>query len=405
MSARAGGGGRLRRRPRLAALAVSCAALAAWIACALGQGSAPALGDRPPAKKPAPPPNAAATRAALTPAELAAEAKSYEDIGGYARALETQLELEDRVKPDADLEIAIALNEARAGRRLDAWKRLYGPLLTAAEHDSMPTSRRRDYQSERAEQWLNGAFDGWHWYIVRARAELGAALGRWHEARAAAEACVAARPLAGKEWLILAVCAGHDGDLEAAKRAASTALDLDPTLPEAYYLDGVFAWRDGRRAEAQHRFRGAVSLDSTYRAAAAALVRCRLPFVKADSLPAELLTGVREAGLVTSPAGPKLEEFAQMDMPATIARRAMAAIPDSLRRGLPPVQMTLPVLVDARGRIVMHELPWFEAGRIRAPVVSVLLSSLPLWRFRPAIRHNEPQPMWTAIPVELEPGH
>ena len=83
----------------------------------------------------------------------------------------------------------------------------------------------------------------------------------------------------------------------------------------------------------------------------------------------------------------------------------MAAIPDSLRRGLPPVQMTLPVLVDARGRIVMHELPWFEAGRIRAPVVSVLLSSLPLWRFRPAIRHNEPQPMWTAIPVELEPGH
>src|SRR5439155_105707 len=82
---------------------------------------------------------------------------------------------------------------------------------------------------------------------------------------AAAEACVAARPLAGKEWLILAVCAGHDGDLEASRRAASAAVDLDPTLPEAQYLHGLLAWRDGRRAEAQDRFRTAIALDSTYR--------------------------------------------------------------------------------------------------------------------------------------------
>jgi len=385
-------------------LAIAALALATWIAAGAAQSFAPALGDKPP--KPAPVQHAprAPSDAGLSPAELASEAKGLEDNAAYARALEVQLELRQRVKPDADLEVAIALNEARSGRLEDAWNLLYGPVLSAADHDSMPASRRRDYQSERAQQWQNGAFDGWHWYIVRARAELGARLGHWREARAAAEACVAARPLAGKEWLILAVCAGHDGDLEASRRAASAAVDLDPTLPEAQYLDGLLAWRDGRRAEARDRFRTAIALDSTYREAAAALARCRLPFAKPDSLPGPLLTGVREAGLVTSPAGPKLEEFVQMDMPAIITRQVSAAIPEAQQHELPSVQMLLPVLVDRNGRIVLHELPWFAADRLPTPIVTALLSSLPQWRFRPALRHDEPQPMWTAIPMQLQGG-
>src|SRR6185369_6108405 len=142
--------------------------------------------------------------------------------------------------------------------------------------------------------------------------------GRWHEARQAAEVAVAARPLAGKEWLLLAVCAGREGDRGAAETAAARAAVLDPTLPEARYLAGLFAWRGGRRAAAQSEFRAAVALDSSYRAPALALVRSRLPGAAPDSLPAEFLTGVREVGMLTSPMGPKLEEFVQMDTPASI---------------------------------------------------------------------------------------
>jgi hypothetical protein len=376
------------------------------------QGSAPALGDAPPrprqagAPKPAARAHGPASRnSGLSITELAAEAKHYDDQSAYGLELEALRELRQRAKPDADLEIALALTEARLGHHEDALKRLNGPLVVAAEHDSMPVIRRTDYQQERDRQWVNGAFDGWLWYIVRARAELAATLGRWHEARVAAEAAVQARPLAGKEWLILAVCAGHDGDMETSRQAAQTAFDLDPTLPEASYITGLYAWRDSRRAEAQDRFRTAVSLDSTYRAAATALVRCQLPFGRPDSLPAALLTGPREAGLITSATGPKLEEFVQMDKPAVITRSVTAALPDSLRRGLEHVQMTLPILVDRSGRIVLHELPWFEPARIPATSVAALLEALPLWRFSPALRHGEPQPVWTAIPFSLQAGN
>ncbi len=369
--------------------------------------SAPALGDAPPRPRTAPRlrpgPAPAAHASGLAIADLAADAKRLDDLGAYGPELDELRQLHDRVKPDADLEIAMALAESRLGLRDAAWKRLTGPVLVAAEHDSMPATRRRDYQSERDRYWVNGSFDGWHWYIVRARAELGATLAKWHEARVAADAAVAARPLAGKEWLILAVCAGHDGDLETSRHAADVAAELDPTLPEAFYLRGVFAWRDGRRMEAQDRFRTAVSLDSSYRAAATALVRAQLPFGHPDSLPAELLTGERAAGLLTSPLGPKLEEFVQMDQPTLIVRSIKAALPDSGRHGT-AADLTLPVLVNRQGRIVLHELPWFDAGRIPPSVVSAVLGALPMWRFSPALKHNEPQPVWTAIQLTLHSG-
>ena len=94
-----------------------------------------------------------------------------------------------------------------------------------------------------------------------------------------------------------------------------------------------------------------------------------------------------------------------MDTPATITKPIYAAMPDSLRRGLTALTMTLPILVDQRGRIVLHELPWFEATRLPPPALAILLSSLPLWQFSPALRHNEPQAVWTAIPLSLDPGH
>src|SRR5436190_20498122 len=92
-------------------------AIAVWIGGAAAQTSAPALGDRPAAPR-----TAAAKKhanagklAALSPPELAILAENYENHGGYVAALEALLELHKRVKPDADLEIEIALDEARTG--------------------------------------------------------------------------------------------------------------------------------------------------------------------------------------------------------------------------------------------------------------------------------------------------
>ncbi len=372
------------------------------IVCAANAfAQAPALGER------AKPPKSSTVRAraASVPAsEIAAEAKSYDDAGAYGRSAETMRELRGRVKPDLDLDIALALAEARSGRIDAAWALLTSPAAIAAGHDSMPESRRHDYAWTRDADWLNGTFDGWHWYLHRARAEIAAARGDWHTAAENARASVAARPVAGKEWLILALCAGHDGDLEGARGAVRRALELDPTLPEARYVSGLLAWRDGRRVEAQDLFRSALALDSTYSAAATALVRCRLPFAKPDSLPAALFTGIREAGLLTSAARPKLEEFVQMDTPAIITRPIYAAMPDSLRKILPKMTMTLPILVDTHGRVVLHELPWFDESRLPSAALSVLLSSLPLWQFSPALRHGTPQAVWTAIPLSLDAG-
>lgn len=372
------------------------------VGCVANAGAqAPALGERAKAPKATTP----RARAASVPAsEIAAEAKSYDDAGAYGRSAETLRELRARVKPDLDLDIALALAEARSGRLDAAWALLTSPAAIAAEHDSMPESRRHDYTWTRDADWINGTFDGWHWYLHRARAELAAARGDWRVAAENARAGVAARPVAGKEWLILAVCAGHDGDLEGARAAARRAMELDPTLPEARYVSGLLAWRDGRRAEAQDLFRSTLALDSTYSAAATALVRCRLPFARPDSLPASLFVGIREAGLLTSAARPKLEEFVQMDTPAIIAKPIYAAMPDSLRKILPRLSMTLPILVDTRGRVVLHELPWFEESRLPAAALSVLLSSLPLWQFSPALRHGTPQAVWTAIPLSLDAG-
>jgi len=388
------------------ALAVSAALATALlvVSAAAAVAQAPALGDRPVAPKPAK--SASSTRPPGVPvSEIAAEAKSYDDAGAYGRAAETLRELRQRVKPDLDLDIALALAEARSGHSDAAWALLTSPAANAAGADSMPQSRRHDYPWNRDTQWTNGTFDGWYWYLHRARAEIAAARGQWNVAHENARASVAARPIAGKEWLILALCAGHDGDMEGARHAARTALELDPTLPEANYLNGLLAWGDGRRAEAQELFHTALALDSTYAAAATALVRCRLPFAKADSLPAALFLGARKAGLLSSAVRPKLEEFVQMDTPTTITRPIYAAIPDSLRRGLPPLTITLPVLVDAHGRVVLHELPWFEANRLPAPALAILLSTLPMWRFSPALRHNDPQTVWTAISLSLDSAH
>jgi hypothetical protein len=344
--------------------------------------------------------HASAKSAKLTEAqrlELGKTARGLEELGAYARAAESLRQLRANTAPDADLELALALDEARSGHADSAAALLWTPLMERAVADSLPPERRHEYPWQRESLWLNGRFDGWNWYIARARAEVAASLGQWDRAHEAAMACVAARPLAGKEWHILAVCAGRVGQPGEARLAAHYATSLDPTLPEAAYLSGVHEWRVGRHAQAQALFRAAVALDSTWSTPALAFVRSRLPGTPADTLPTEFLTGVRAVGLLTSPLGPKLEEFVQMDLPATILHRGEPRMPDSLMAHHAPVTVDLPVLVDERGRAVLHELPSLPESELPAIAVAALVGSLTEWRFRPAMKNNTPHRVWATV--------
>jgi hypothetical protein len=401
VTARSGSG----RRARGAAAGAIAVALALG-AAAMAPGARPA--GRPSLKPP--PPSTAVTRPApvgrlpgmtRTTLERAHNARTLEESGAYAEAAEALRGLAPDVPPDADLELAIALDDARAGNLEAAYARLNGRLLSVALVDTLPVTRRTDYPWERESLWINGRFDGWNWYIARARAEVAARLSRWDEARDAARIAVGCRPLAGKEWLILAACAARAGDAAIAERAAAEAAFLDRSLPEAQYLCGLLEWRAGRRAGAQRFFRAASDLDSTWSAPALSLARSRLPALPPDPLPSELLTGVRAAGLVTSAERPKLEEFVQMETAATLEEMINPDVPDSLRGTFSGGEMQLSILIDERGRVVLHELPWYEPARFPAPMVSRLTAGLPRWRFGPARRHGEPSRVWMVIQLKL----
>jgi tetratricopeptide (TPR) repeat protein len=362
-------------------------ALALLAGAALAGGSAGAA-QAPPAK---------------APLAVASDARGLAELGGYGRAADLLRGLRGRIAPDADLELTLALYEARSGDLDSAAARLWSPLLEKALADTLPLSRRHRYAWRPEAFWINGRFDGWHWYVARARAEIAARQGRWDEALANARRAASAVPLAGKEWAIVAVCAARAGNLDEARAAIERAAWLDPSLPEAHHLAGLFAWRAGARAAAQAGFRRAIALDSSYRAPAIALVRSRLPSASPDSFPAELLNGVREVALLTSPARPKEEEFVQMDTPAQTLRQVDPAVPDSLRGTFKEAHLGLGLLIDERGRVVLHDLPWFDPTLLPADLVHLTLANLSEWRFHPASRNGAPHPVWSSVELIIVP--
>ncbi|HTM58243.1 MAG TPA: hypothetical protein VL123_07495 [Candidatus Udaeobacter sp.] len=402
----------IRPRPTLATvLAASAAAmiLAAAIALA-GPVKKPALRPAAPARagtRRAAARHAVATRPVpLTDAqrmELAKTARELEEVGAYTRAAVTLGRLRLGSPADADLDLALALDLARIGRPEGAESLLVAPPLTAALTDTLPVQRRHLYPWERETLWTNGHFDGWAWYVWRARAEVAVALGHWHDARVAAEGCILAHPMSGQEWLVFAIAAGREGLMEQAAAAARFAAILDPTLPEAEYLSGVHQWRNGHAAQAQKSFRAAVALDSTWRVPALAMIRSRLPGAAPDTLPTDLLIGIRAAALLTSPARPKIEEFVQMDESATILRRGWPSLPDSLMTLMPTLDLALPVLVDERGRVALLFWPWMPASEIPPLVVSGIVRSLNEWRFKPAMKNNAPHPVWATVEYAYKP--
>jgi len=401
--------GRGDARFRLRGRGVAACALIAGLAFALGVAAAPA--PKPPPKATSGAPRRAATSAKRRPTkaairsvlDLARETRELEDMAAYARALQGLRALRPRVIGDADLELALALDEARAGLLDSARTRLRAPLMLDAVKDTLPIARRREYPYRREGAWLNGHYDGWPWYIWRARAELGAATGNWGEAYEAAREGANARPLSGKDWLVLAVCAARTQHDDESRRAAARAIELDPTLPEAHHLAGLWEWKAGRRSEAQAAFRRAVKLDSAYVPAALSMMRSRIPGIAPDSLPTELLTGPRRAGLLTAPEGPKPEEFVQVDVSAMIESSPDTAVADSIPPGVKPLQLVLSLLIDERGRPILNDLPWFAPGAIPNWKITRLLTSVPSWRFTPAIKLGSPHAVWVSLDFYLTP--
>ena len=337
----------------------------------------------------------------LTPIELVGEARSFEDHGDYVKALASWRRLRSRSPLDGDLELATALDEARAGQIDSSAARLAGAVLSAAAMDTMPASRHQTYAADRESLYVNGRFDGWHWYVWRARAEVAMARGQWAEATDDARRCVAARPASAKEWLLLAVCAGRAGRADEARAAARRATTLDVTLPEAYVLAGIWAWRDGRRAEAQAAFHAALAADSAATQAMMALVRMRLPGAQPDSLPVAFLTGKREAGLLTSARGPKVEEFLQLEQVQILAHREDPVWPDSLKDRFLTRKFLVWLLVDDDGRVVMNDVPASTGAAFTAPVLADLLKTLAAWRFLPGTLEGVPRAAW----VDVQYGH
>lgn len=397
--------------------AVHAAALAALLAAAAPAAAAPAPKAAPHALTPrasraaAAAPAAAAASAGRSelfkpPAQVASDARVAEENGAYAIAADRLRELRARVAPDADLEIALAIDEARSSQSDSAWARLSGRRLMDALQDEGTADRHREYPFQREPLWLNGTFDGWHWYIARARAELALRLRRWNDAYDAAMIAARARPQSGKDRLLAAIAAGRAGDLATARREADVAARLDPLLPEAQYLSGLHAWRAGDRAGAAQAFHRAIAIDSSYRAPALALVRLRVPGIRPDSLPVRFLTGVRATFMLTSPLRPKQEEFVQNDILAGLLGAPHVTFADSVKTRMAlkkPLQFFVTVLVDEQGHPVGVDLPWSAPGQMPDEAIVAILKTAETWRFRPAVKLSQNVRSWATVQLAIEP--
>jgi tetratricopeptide (TPR) repeat protein len=387
--------------------AASLAATATFAAPATPARRAPAA--RPAAPRAAAPRTAAlpAASGAPTVAKLAGQARVLEDAGDYVQAIATLRALRGRVPADGDLELSLAIDAVRGGLPDTARALLYGARLSAALADSTNPARWRPVGQGREHTWLDGTFSGWHWTVARARAELALRQRRWDDAFAAAKVAVSARPLSGRDHLLLALAAGRTGDDATSRREAEAAAYLDPTLPEAIYLRGLWEWRDGHRAAAREDFRAAIALDPASRPPALALVRIELPGAKPDSLPGAFLTGARRAAMLTATEGPKLEAAPANDqIPGLYGGLPTLALPDSIRARMAvdkPVLLEVTVLVSETGRALAVEFPYLSPAHYPAWLVNQIGLLALRWKFQPAVHLDHPVPMWINVEITLNP--
>lgn len=337
---------------------------------------------------------------------MARDARAHEDAGRYAAALRAQKALRARIAPDADLELMIAVNEARTGALDSARVRLEAPLLAAALSDTADARRHHDYPYERDGFWVNGRFDGWCWYVARARAEVAMQRGDWQAARRAAATALEMRPFSGKDALLLALTSAHSGDVAFAEAAASYAGHLEPVLPEAHYLLGVLQWRAGKRTAAAAAFRAAQAADSSFALAALALVRLRLPGSRPDSLPAHFLTGLRRAAELTSPVAPKVEEQLQQDTAPMLAFAPQSPLADTLQARFQlkePLTIYVQCLIDEGGTARAFEMPAVPQEALPLELVHHMGRDLQTWRFIAPTRFGKPIAAWVTAEYVVRP--
>jgi tetratricopeptide (TPR) repeat protein len=352
----------------------------------------------------APGPAVAATAPKPTAVALAAEARRCEDRDDYAGAAAALRRLRPAVRRDADLELWLAVFEARSGELDSARVHLAGPALRAAQSDTMPARRWTAYPWRKESTWTDGRWTGWHWYLWRARAEVAAALGRWSDALTAIRRATVTRPESGRDWYARAVCAAHLGLRAEADTALARAMHFDPALPEPHYLAGVLAWRGGHRAQAESQFRAAVAMDSAYRAPTLALLHVILPGVPPDSLPSELLSGVRRAGLLTAADGPKREVFRSLEVtPAAMVKEDPPELAAGRDPDAPPVKLTIAMLLDAEGHVALIDIPNLKPTGLDPARVAAVIATLPRWQYSPAVIDGVNTPSWTAWVFEFQP--
>lgn len=300
----------------------------------------------------------------------------------------------------------IAVNEARAGLTDSAWVRLNGPLLSKALTDTADARRHHEYPYERDGAWVNGRFDGWYWYVARARAEVAMQLGDWQQARVAAARAVEARRFSGKDALLLAIASAQTGDLAYAEAAAAYAGYLEPVMPEAHHLLGLLHWRAGRRAAATAALRAARGADSSFAPAALALARLSLPGSRPDPLPSYFLTGIRRAAELTSPVSPKVEEQLQQDTAPMLAFNPQTPLPDSVQarfRLSEPLTIYVQCLIDESGSAKSFEMPAVPREDLPLELVHHMSRDLQTWRFVAPTRFGKPISAWVTAEYVVRP--
>src|SRR5262249_44092268 len=142
-------------------LLLAAACFAATCCLALAAPAPPAK----PAAKPAAAaakPKPAAPGESMKPIDIATRARVFEERGASASALAELKRLRSVEAPDPDVELAVALDEARVGLVDSAWTRLYSPILEKALADSAGDLRRTEYPFQREGMWVNATWDGWY---------------------------------------------------------------------------------------------------------------------------------------------------------------------------------------------------------------------------------------------------
>ena len=74
-----------------------------------------------------------------------------------------------------------------------------------------------------------------------------------------------------------------------------------------------------------------------------------------------------------------------------------------MRAGTKPLSITISLLVNQQGRVVLNDLPWYSFDQAPAEKVARWLAALPDWTFQPAVRNGAPVAVWVTLDLKVNP--